>query len=393
MNVGRFRAATLAIVLILAGCSGATETSDASSGADDREWQSPLADYMGVDLGFDFDDEAAMEAKQLEVNERVTACMAAEGFEWKPNPEEMMMVSGPPVDEEGLEWGSDEWTAKYGFGISTMAFPQETVGPDLVGSSESFMFEEEAHVDPNQDYLNTLSEAEVEKFYATLYGDDPGPDIDFEAMTEEEINAAMEEYYSDFVPTGCMNEAQEDIMGFGGNDYWMEFQDELQDMYEQIEKDPRVAAFEQEISQCVSDKGQTYTNMQSVYEDLEERMSPLYNEAYNQGPGGDIEMPSDEEMAEMSEAQMQELFAPKLSDESKAELAEIQADEIALAIAVRDCGGNDEDRASVYQEVTIEYEERFIEENRAALDAYLAEQDAEGGADSDADSGDSGGDE
>jgi len=368
------RLVVMAVFVMFAAACGdtTTETSDAANG--EQEWRSPLAEYMGVDLGFDFGDEAEMEARQLEVNEKVAACMAAEGFEWKPDPEEMMMA-GPPVDDEGLEWGSDEWTAKYGFGVSTMAFPQETVGPDLIGSPDSFMdFEGEEYVDPNAEYLEALSEAEREEYFATLHGDDQGPDIDFEAMTEEEIDAALEEYYSDYVPTGCMNEAQEEVMGFGGRDYFMEFQDELEKLYEQIEDDPRIASFEQEISTCVSEKGLSYTDMQTMYEDLDERMRPLYDEAFNQQP---TDMPSEEEMASMSEREMQELFAPKLSDESKATLGEIQADELALAAAVQECGGNDADRAAVYQEVTIEYEERFIEENRAALDAYLAEQESE----------------
>jgi hypothetical protein len=124
----------------------------------------------------------------------------------------------------------------------------------------------------------------------------------------------------------------------------------------------------------VSDKGLSYTDMQTMYEDLEERMQPLYEQAYNEEP---TDMPSEEEMASMSEREMQEMFAPKLSDEAKATLGEIQADELELAVAVQECGGNDADRASVYQEVTIEYEERFIEENRAALDAYLAEQETD----------------
>lgn len=365
--------AVMATVVALLGAGCSSDDGDTSAGAPGEEWESPLAEYMGLDVGFDFSDEGEAEAQQLEINEMVTACMAAEGFEWKPDPRESMMA-GPPLDDEGLEWGSDEWTAKYGFGISTMAFPQETVGPDLLGSNDSFMMEEEEGTDPNATYVESLSEAEQEEFYATLYGDDQGPDIDFEAMTEEEIEAAMEEYYSDFIPTGCMNEAQDDVMGFGGSGYFMEFQDELQNMYEQIEEDPRIAALDQEIASCVSDKGLVYTDMQAVYEDLEERMQPLYEEAYNQGPD---EILSDEEMASMSEREMQELFGPKLSDEARATLAEIQTDELALATAVQECGGNEEARFEVYQEVSIEYEERFIEQNRAALDAYLAEQDAE----------------
>ncbi|MDH3296386.1 MAG: hypothetical protein OER95_18855 [Acidimicrobiia bacterium] len=387
-SVNRVRLLGLACLLVglLASCgSGSEGESDAA--ADGDEWRSPLAEYVGLDVGFDYSDEAEMEARQLEINDMVTACMAAEGFEWKPDPRESM-IAGPPIDDEGLEWGSEEWTAKYGFGISTLAFPQDAVGPDLLGANEPFFMEEEGFVDPNEEYLNTLSEPERDEFYATLYGDDPGPDIDPEAMTEEEIEEALDEYYADYVPTGCMNEAQEEIMGFGGSDYFLAFNQELQDMYEQIEKDPRIATFEQQISECVSDKGQVYTDMQSVYEDFEERMGPLYDEAYSRDP---FEEFSEEQVEAMSPEEMEELFAPELSDESKAILADIQAEELALAAAVRECGGTDEARADVYQEVVVEYEERFIEENRAALDAYLAEQgngSGSGSSDTEPDDGD-----
>lgn len=362
-----------ALALVTSACGGSDDADDDTSAGSADEWRSPLAEYTGEGAGVDFSDEAAVEAKQLEVNEKVKSCMAAEGFEWQPDPQEQMM-SGPPTDDEGLEWGSEEWTAKYGFGISTMAFPQDVVGPDLVGSSDSMMAGMEGeYVDPNQDYLSTLSDAEQQEFYATLYGDDQGPEMT-EDMTEEEIQAAVDEYYADYVPTGCMIEAQEEIFGFGGGGgFYMEFQDELQTMEEQVQEDPRIAGFEQEIASCVADRDQSYTDMETVSMDFEKRMQPIYDDTWSQQPEV-----SEADMAEMTEEEMNALFAPKLSDENKALLGQIQADEIALAAAVQECGGNDEERFKLYREVYAEYEERFIEDNKAALDAYLAEQEDKG---------------
>ena len=368
----------VAMALLLASCANGDDTTEASAG-EDGEFRSPIAEYLGEEsFGFSPGDEAENEARQIELNEQVQACMAAEGFEWEPNPEEGRFFGGPPIDDEGLEWGSDEWTAKYGLGISTLAFPQDMVGPDLIGTSESFGFEAE-HEDPNQEYVEGLSESEQEAYYATLYGDDQGPDIDFEALTQEEIDAAFEEYFADYVPTGCFPEAEQEVFGFGpaGPGYWQEFGDDLEAMYEDIQNDPRIVEAEQATSSCMSDKGLDYTNMETLYMDFDERMRPLYDAVYNQvgpGPGGFDE----DELESMTEEELDELFAPQpLSDEQKATLGEIQADEIELAVALLECGGNQEERSQLFQEVAIEYEERFIEENREALDAYRNEQQSE----------------
>ena len=371
------RLAMLAVVALMLAACGSDTTETTSDDDTNVAMESPLAEYMGLDTGFDFGDEAAMEAKQLEINEQVTACMAAEGFEWQPNPMESIMAG--PADEGGLEYGSEEWVAKYGFSISTMAFPQEVVGADLIGySDESFMgVSEEEFSDPNEEYLNTLSDSERDAYYATLYGDDQGPDIDFEAMTEEEIEAAMNEYYADYVPTGCMNEAQEDIMGFGGRDYFIEFQSELEELYEQIENDPRLVELEQDTAECVSDKGLIYTTAADVRGDLEERMQPLYMEAYETDPMSGL---TEEQMNSMTDDQLNELMMPRLSDESLDVLAEIQADELELAAAVVECGGSVDGpwNTELFNEVRIEYEQRFIDDNKAALDAFLAEQESSG---------------
>ena len=163
----------IAMALLLASCANGDDTTEASAG-EDGEFRSPIAEYLGEDdFGFNPGNEADTEARQIEFNEQVQACMAAEGFEWEPNPEEGIFFGGPPIDDEGLEWGSDEWTAKYGLGISTLAFPQDLVGPDLLGTSESFGFGGE-HEDPNQEYVEGLSESEQEAYYATLYGRRPG---------------------------------------------------------------------------------------------------------------------------------------------------------------------------------------------------------------------------
>ncbi len=370
------------VVGSVTACGSGTDTEDAASGTSDDasedEWESPIADYLGIDTaGFGPGDEGESEAKQIEVNESVTTCMAAEGFDWLPDPNESTFAFGAD-SEDGLEWGSEEWTAKYGLGISTQAFSQEQVGPDLIGHTYGQTDGPEAgYIDPNADYLEGLSDAEREEFYATLYGEDQGPDIDFEALTEEEVEAAFNEYYADYEPTGCMELAQQDIFGFGpgGDDYWSQFSEELQEMYEQMQEDPRITAADQKVSECMAGKGVEYTDMETVYESYNEKMEPLYEAVFNQDPGFAID---EEQMQEMSEEELNEMFRPQdLTDEQKTTLGEIQDEEIKLAVGLGECGGDEDALEGLYQEVSIEYEQRFIDQHREALDAYKAEREAE----------------
>ncbi len=61
----------------------------------------------------------AQDVRDLE--EAIGTCMRAEGFEYYPEPIDAGVTVGP-VSVEGVEYGSDEWTARYGFGISTQRY-------------------------------------------------------------------------------------------------------------------------------------------------------------------------------------------------------------------------------------------------------------------------------
>ena len=65
-----------------------------------------------------------------------------------------------------------------------------------------------------------------------------------------------------------------------------------------------------------------------------------------------------------------------IPDEAKAKLAEIQAEEIALAKAVSDCGGNGEDQGKLYAEVSAEYEQEFIDTHADRLAGIKGEAGA-----------------
>lgn len=368
-----WRRVMVVMVTAVVACVGCSD-SETEAGSSGEDYESPLAEYV-PGFGFSGDPED-MEAQMLDqqrlVNEQVVECMAAEGFEWIPD-DESTMFSGPSADSEGLEYGSEEWVAKYGFGISTQMFPQEMVGPNLVGMDEAmFGGPGEDYEDPNAEYLGTLSEAESDAFYEALYGADTGPEID-ESMSEEEIEEAFREWEANNEPTGCMNIAQEEM--FGGQDFFLEFGDELEDMWERLESDPRVVEANAEIAGCMADKGLSFTSLQDANEDIWERVEPMQEELF--GAMDEINI-SEEEAEAMSQEELEAMYAPEeLSDDAKARLAEIQAEEIELAVAVNDCGGGYEQQEELYREVQFDMETQFVEENEDRLEEFKVTQESE----------------
>lgn len=353
-----------ALSIALTGCGG---TTDAGSG-ENPALESPLVEFAGEGFAVSADTEAGQEqvAEQLrQVNEQVVECMAAEGWEFIPD-DDTDMVFFEDVGGDGLEWGSREWTERYGFGISTQMLPQESVGPELIGYNDSTSGDfDDDYVDPNADYVESLSEPDREAYYRDLYGEDDGPDIT-EDMTEEEMDAAFDEWAESRVVSGCYPAAEEAVYS-AEESFYAAFGDEMDDMWEQISNDARIAQAAAEVQACVADDGLEYTTIDDAVTEISERSSAIEQRLWSSMP-----QPTEDEMALMTDAELDDLFRTptELSAQDKSALAEIQADEIALAIAVYDCGGGMQEQSDLYNEIRIEYEQRFVDANRAELEEF-----------------------
>ncbi len=382
----------------MADSDDAAESADADSsdesGSDDSEsdsdeepsgevegesiWEtytSPIQEFLGVDYSnFDSDEAQAEFAQQdREAEEAVAVCMRELGWEYTPVDNSQFFGGFDPFGEDGLEYGSDAWVEKYGFGITTQAFGQSQVGPDLIGYDDSQMmdFEEQEQNDPNFEYVESLSPAEQEAYYSDLYGQQPEFD---ETLTEEE----QEAFWQDYEPTGCQAEAWDDI-GFGGaeQEFYEEFGDQLDDLYERVNADPRVIAVQTELTDCMADAGHNLDPSmdlwQQAYEMFEDEMQPLYDIAYTDPfEGVDFESLSDEEIDELLSSMP--ATGPELDDAAKATLAELQTQEIDMAKDVLGCSpgfftgvGVD---AEVFFEVLTELEQQFLDDNADAIASY-----------------------
>lgn len=313
-------ALTLAGLLALTGCSD-----DKASGSDGSEPdEGPLSKILNAAWG-EYDEEES-NRQQAEVENLVAECMAAEGFEYVPQDFSSMSVS---ISEEDMEdMNTEEWVAKNGYGMS---MGMET-------SEEPVDEETEEWVDPNADYLATLSESEATAYYEVLYGVQP-------EMTEEE----METYEYTWEDSGCQGSAQHEV--FAEQDIYTDprFEDlteSINEVYSDSEKDPRLVELAAEWADCMADADFTdFATPQDAMTSVSEAQSEVYT----------------------FEGEMTEEYAGP-SDEAIAKFREL---ELSTALADFRCKEKvDWDRVSA--EVTFEREEAFVKDNKAALDEFVA---------------------
>lgn len=353
--------------------SGEGASGDGEAAADEFVYESPLGDFLGwTEANFDAEDAEAENAENQRRAEELTAeCMRTQGFEYTPNTIDQGVVFD--AGGEGEEaWGSEAWIRKYGFGVSTQMFSQEQVGPDLVGNNYPMFESGGENEDPNQDYVQSLSEGEQEAYYAALYGDQPSFPWEEEGRepTEEEM-AEMDAFFEDFEPTGCQNEAFEEAFGGGfdnelGQQFEEEFGDLLTDMYERMEASPEVVDHRAEVEACVEGKGFEYLTDETAWEHFSEQLNALGDQIYDPLSGVDTTGWTDEQF----QAAYEEAQTRTLPQETLDLLAEVQADEIATAVALFECGGGWQNEQELFDEIRIDLEQQFLEENREQLAAY-----------------------
>lgn len=351
----------VATLLVAAGCGSSSESTvsvdaDRPSSFEELEFSSPIGEFLGFDFARE-DAETEFAEMEREAGRKTAQCMLEEGFEYTPIDTGSIVSFGPGSDD--LPYYSEEWVAKYGFGVSTQRFPQSMVGPDLVGMPDPPFSEGPSRLDdPNQAYVESLSEAEREVYYATLYGEGPdfGPDAD-------------EADFESYVPSGCMNSSFEEIFSGGSQMRFYEtFGSDIEALYERAEADPRVVRYRNRVSDCVGEAGFVWGPDDRPYERFEADLGQM-------GPGGfgSVEMRlSESEFDEMSESERDEFLrvVNVLSDEDKAKLAEIQAEEIELAQVVVGCDGGELNEQFFLSAIRAEYEQAFLDENADRLEEF-----------------------
>lgn len=249
--MGRFarRGAAAAVVamLVMAGCGSG------SSGPSQAELLDPMNSPMAKLLGYDI-SPADQKVKQLEAEQAVADCMKDEGWEYKPV-DYSSMSSSTAWEDEYAEQMADPvaYGEKYGYGIVRQYELSDQMNED--GDS--------SYVDPNQDYLESLSMAESEAYQEALYGKqsmEPMGDSD------EYIPPPIEEQ-------GCYGKASAEVYGAAMSD--PDIQTKMNDFYENAQNDPEIVAANKVWATCMSDIDQSYEwkTPDDIWGDLYDRLS------------------------------------------------------------------------------------------------------------------------
>lgn len=342
------------LALALSGCGGGT-----SSSADDLTWEdSPLQVALGGLFGDDMSQEQ-LEQEEAErsrqVEESVATCMAEQGFEYIP------------VDNSGSvtyyaeddDWGTEEWTQQYGYGITTDPWEdEEDAGPEPVDEEWS---------DPNDDYVMAMSPAEQDAYYEALYGADAvSSDEDWVEDDGEWIDEEMPEEEYDWQDGGCSGKAFHDI--YEEDEYTRMAEDPaftelfaaVETLYEQSERDPRVTEIRAEWAECMADAGMTgMTSPDEAHLSISEEFDRLYEEADAQ-----IDWDSIDWEALGDTDPVRELM-------DQAGLDALREREITTAVADLDCQESRNIESRVL-EIQFEAEEEFVKTYQAEIDALVA---------------------
>lgn len=305
--------------VLLASLTACSTGADGGGGKLDPA-KSPLSTYFEAIYGGG--DEETFAAQQVLIEEKVAACMSDEGFEYIPVDQTQYQSSGTAD-----EWKPDdeEWVAQYGWGFVNSPGMAEANDPEA-----------NTFVDPNQDYVAGLSESEQAAFYETLYGPSP---------SEEELSEDGSYEYN-WENGGCYGAAQHEVQG---DNAWDDEKnkpliEKMNALYEDVQKDPRLVEANSKWASCMADAGfAEYESPQDAQNKFLDELNAIYeNTTEVVDPASD----------------------PKLK--------ELGAREIETALADLACA-KETDTRQIALKVQFDLEEQFIKDNKAELDALLAD--------------------
>ncbi|WP_066582454.1 hypothetical protein [Cellulomonas timonensis] len=297
-------------LLLLSGCGS---SGDSDAGKDSKASEGPLQEYMKpVTSAY---DDVDYEKLQVEQENIVAACMQEAGFEYTPRE-----VSGSSFEwDEDLEWGSEEFAEKHGYGYSI--------------GSESEDGEEAVQVDPNADYVAAMSESEQAAYWEALWGPEQPEALDEEAETTW-----------DWTTAGCNGKASNETYGSTMSAYedpaFVELQDEIGTLYEKVASDPKLTALDAEWSDCMNEAGFDFAKVPDAATSISDAYSALWESA-----------------------------APDGSTDKAAE-TELREKEMSTAIADAKCQTKVGYQKTT-REVQFALEQEFVDAHKAELDAWI----------------------
>lgn len=364
------RAIAAAKILSVAGVAALALSACSAGGDDEGKGEDERVTIAGIMGGksqtYDPANQAAMDKK---VQEAIAACMTELGWEYIP-------VIQPDVSYEYSPEDEIERVKREGLGIAYYVL-NPNGDPNYVDPWAEWE-------DPNTPYVESLTDAEREAYYADLNGEGgmiaysakkPAGDPDDSTVDIMPVDPSGEPV--EFTP-GCQGKAYDEVYGqdpINTPEYWDAMQGYYEDLQERIEADPRIGELDKEWAACMKDKGFDYENQQDywdkAYTAFQERVTEAVGEDYYKDPmEGWTQQQIDDFWATATQEQIDALYVrPEPTGEQRTQLEAILADEIEVAVAQTECS---QDYSKKMEEVYADVEERFALEHEDELKALAA---------------------
>lgn len=305
----------LVLSVILTGCGNQQDSTQptVTEGPFDRY----LSELSGAQLHNV--EEANEESVRLE--ELIATCMTKEGFDYIPDTE-LSHFSITEDDPNDPQEGTLEFAQQYGYGI--MDSPQRYA---IEAQAKAW----KEHVDPNQEYIDSLSASEQNAYIETLYG----AGVASSEQDPDENNNAF----------GCQGWATKQIQSEKKPSAWddpdfAEFLNTGEELYREALATPEGQSLDGEWSDCMADAG---------FPDIPSRADAL---------------------EKINQAQM-ELFGNSGKQPEEALVKELQATEIEQAVADWNCAAsiNYDER---FEQIHFDVQQAFVDAHKEQLDALVA---------------------
>jgi len=273
------------------------------------------------------------QSEQARAEQIVAECMKAQGFVYLPAD-----VSQPPalvpsdeLDPDAPQAGTLEFAKEFGYGISTWDI--EDGQPADVGTEQE---------DPNQEYVDSLSESARKAYELALHGVPP---------TEEQL--ASDDWQPDPAQGGCYGKSTAEV--WNTDEVWSAPQfaslvEEMSYVATDLDNDPEVTAASTLWSSCMAQNGYP-------------------------GLGAPWEAP------DLIHVGLREIWVIGEAPDPEA-LAALRDQERSVASADAECSAQS-DFAAAYRDAQFRAEQEFIDGHRAELEALLdairAQRDAANG--------------
>jgi len=333
VDVSRLRknwAVVFTISLTAVAACTSTESHDATPAPPPL---SPIQEFTSAAFGTDLSSEAQrqrIEELIMRRQEVIAQCMNEAGFEYIPTISNLVIGSsseGPQIRPDDREW-----VAQWGYGI---------VDTPLGEPRFTTMWSEDLPPNPNDEIVAALTEAETAAYWEALNG--PPPE-----WTEYINGVGIHTGTVPWEQQGCFGRAWIEVpISLLSTDEFAPLQDAITQFEEDFRKSPPVVLIENDWANCMAGKGHTGLTEQR---DAEWRLN---NQFANRFPTRGSRNPV--------------LRA----------VIEFQEREIAMALDDLDCREEFDYRTRM-AEARLAAETQFVEDNRAALEAFRSAAEQHG---------------